>query len=344
VVNSTDIDLLNEQINEYTTNVMMQDSKSCSSSLFADQNITFSNIQTEVDFNVSDIDQFMDTVTSFDCVQASSIQNDVAQEFQSTVLSNIDTNYDSSVITDMLASATSSADASGLLAPSADATSVSKNVQTTNIDNDTKISLSNVIRNSFDNNFTSETIQDCINTASLSQDITFSNISTGGNLNVSGLSQDMAATVIAECTQMTDAISEATSSVVTALGATVETTSTTKAETTMTADSTSSATSTGISGSCPSLSSCDCCGCGLGSGYIGIIMGVVCLIVVIALLVGGYYLYQKYQADLEDVDLSTGDGDGDGVVDTVVDAVTNTVGSTIGMEGGFTELFKNWHR
>ncbi len=72
IVNNSDLQLLNKNINNFVSNTVVNQAASCSSSITQLQNVNFSHIDSAGDFTVDGVTQNQKAALTFDCVQLSS--------------------------------------------------------------------------------------------------------------------------------------------------------------------------------------------------------------------------------------------------------------------------------
>tara|TARA_Y100000766_G_C18886253_1_gene596009 strand:- start:794 stop:1837 length:1044 start_codon:yes stop_codon:yes gene_type:complete len=232
IVNSTDIEMLNQMTNEQISNTIMEDAKKCQASVLQDQKISIRNVNTDGDFNLSDVSQIQDAAVTFSCVNAT----EVAQKASTKMVDSIMTSLDKNVSNDILAELEAKADAAtksgfGSIANGdAESSSNVENINNTSVTNTTNVNLKNIVTNTVVNNFSSKNVSECIAQINNSQEIAVENINAGGDVNIRAVSQKQSASLMAECIQNSKVSNGITNDLSRILGVEVkETTSTTSA-------------------------------------------------------------------------------------------------------------------
>jgi hypothetical protein len=292
IINKSDIEVINKQLNEYSTDVVMNTAQNCSSGISQLQNISFRGAKVAGDFNLGEVNQNQTSAVTFDCVQADSVQNEIAQGFVSKMLTSLESKYDANIVDKLDAAASSEAVSGPISLSGADSDS------TVNVDynfesvTDTRKRIENVIQNSVSSNFEKNTISDCIAQTKQNQSMDFENIEVGGSVNIKALNQTQAADLMSKCDQKAGAISKITQQVVTDLGLEVKETASISKETSIS----SSAESKSASGI---LASCGSCPCDPSSCI------VIIIIIIVVCVVGGFIVSGMQGGGLSDSQLAS---------------------------------------
>lgn len=260
-VNKSDLNLLNKSVNNFTANSVISDAKSCSANISQVQNVSFENIVTGGNFEIGEIEQGQNAALTFSCVTKTQIQNTSSQGVMSEYMNAIKGSFSTDALTDLstkaasAASAGASATQSGVSIGSAAANSNSNSY--TNTDSTTNISIENqitqniqnVVENAVTNNFSAETVQNCISMVDNNQNVSFKNLDIGGSVKIKAIKQDQAATSLSDCMMSSSNANDTTTAVATKLGLVTVAEGATKTVTTVktTGEATAAAESTSTS-------------------------------------------------------------------------------------------------
>lgn len=320
VVNNSDLQLLNKNVNNFIANTVINQASNCSANISQLQNINFKNINTPGAFVVNGLTQNQSAALTFDCVQLSAFQNDIANGVLTQYTDAIKNSYDTSAIASMTAAAKATAKTQFASTGNAKSSSNSNNdykfKSTTNVNQD----IQNIVENAITNNMSLTDMQDCMSSVKNSQNINFQNINAG-SVEVRALSQTQAAELYGKCMQEKNNANKISNQIVIDLGLDVSTEATTTSAINQETIATSDATNTGVLQSAGEGIASIYKGIGnmfgsiiksFGFGGGGSDMSLYCCIaiVVLAILGGGYYFYQQQQSqntgDDVDVDDMTG--------------------------------------
>lgn len=307
VVNQSDLNLLNENINNFVSNTVVDQAASCSATVTQTQNIDLTGFTAKGDITIDGVSQNQKAAITFDCVQLSAFQNDIANGVLTQYMDAIKNSYDTSSIAQMTAAAQTSA--KNEFGTTGGSSSNSKSNNTYNFDSKTIVNqdIQNIVQNSITNNMSLKDMQDCMSSVKNTQNITVKDFeSTDGNIKILNLSQTQAADLYAKCMQEKNNANKISNNIVTDLGLTV----TTEAKTTSSAEMESkSAAESSNTGAFQSM------GEGVGNVFRGVgdmwgtVIGsvgglfsgdssssIICLIILVILCViggVGYYMYKK---------------------------------------------------
>lgn len=262
IVNRSDINILNEQINSSTSNTATEAAKSCSSSVNMTNMIDLSGTVTEGDWNIGTssskdpnedcaVELSQNIKSTFKCVQASSVRNDMAQKMVETVMSNLENSADASVLNDMNSAAAAAAETGSISMPGGGGSSSSSEVE--NINNfesitETNKNIENIVKNSVENNFSSKDAQECINKVNAAQGLDASGAVIKGNLNMCKFKSDQVADIFGECMQSSDVGNKVLNDITRDLGITIKEDSSTAVENESTSTAESTAVQKGVIG------------------------------------------------------------------------------------------------
>jgi hypothetical protein len=246
IVNKSDIDILNKNINSFVSNTVVDQAAACSAGISMLQNIDMSNMNIVGDLNIDGIDQNQDAAITFDCVQVSEFQNDIANGVMSEYTNALETGFNTSSKDEMAVQAEGSAELGSVAVGGSSSSSKTKTNYEFNQENILNKNVRNVIENSIENNMSLSDVQECISTMQLSQTINYSGSNVGGDANFGAISQNQSATMMAKCIQEKKTANEITSEIASQLGLVVEDTAELSKASSSSSESVSSASSTGI--------------------------------------------------------------------------------------------------
>ena len=260
IVNRSDINILNEQVNKSSTNTASDAAKSCSSSVNMTNMINFSGAIVDGDFNIGSssnpnedcaVELSQDIKSSFKCTQASSVRSDMAQKMVETVMTNLENSADAAVLNDMNSTAAAAAETGSISMPGGGGSNSSSNVETINnfeSVTETNKDIQNIVKNSVENNFSSKDAQECINKVNAAQGLDASGVVIKGNLNVCKFKSDQVANIFGDCMQKSDVGNKILNDVTRDLGITIKEDSSNTVENESTSTAESSAVQKGVIG------------------------------------------------------------------------------------------------
>lgn len=206
-VNQNYINTLNKSIMNSAVQTMVKNASSCSSAINQNNscNMSGSKINGNFDFsgnqnNVANVD--------FSCIQASKTSADMKSQMIANMTSQMRAlnGTDSAIL---LNNSTQSLNNSGFGSTGGSSSATSKTNSINNITNDTVQKIENIFEHNLSNNFSSDTVNECIGKTSQSNSLDLSNINIGGNANVQCF-QANSLKQVQECKQLSDAISKTT--------------------------------------------------------------------------------------------------------------------------------------
>lgn len=232
IVDKSDIKVLNEQINNTSSNVAVEQAKSCSSETNISNMINLSHARIQGDLNIGtdgnnpsnkcSVELDSDVNVTFQCTQVSQVSNQMGISMIDTIMQQLQNNVSNDVLNDMNNIASAKAKAGSL--SFGGSSSTSNNVETINdykSITETHKDLENVVRNSVEANFSSKDAQKCINKVNQSQGIDASGSFVGGNANICNFKSSVAANVFTSCMQESDIGNKITEDITRNLGITV---------------------------------------------------------------------------------------------------------------------------
>jgi hypothetical protein len=305
VVNNNDLELLNKSVNDFVSNTVVNQASNCSANITQLQSVNITDINAKGDVVLGGVNQNQSSAITFDCVQLSSFQNDIANGVLSQYMNAIENSYNSSSLATMTAAAQASAQNQFGTSSSSNSNSSSNNNYNFKSVTNTHQNIQNVVENAITNNMSMTDVQSCMASVSSSQSVNYSRINTGGSLTVQPISQNQAADLMAKCVQEKNNGNKISNQIAANLGLTVVTESTTTSAAEMSGTAKSESTNTGVFQSMGQGLSSVLQGFGsMWSSIIGsfgfgdptISMYCCIAIIVLAVLGGiGYYFYQQQQ-------------------------------------------------
>lgn len=264
IVNRSDINILNENVNNFVANTVVNQASECSASISQLQTIDLSGMDIGGDLEIGEVSQSQKSNITFDCVQVSKFQNDIANGVLAEFSNAMKNSYSAETLDKLEAAAETSA-SSGFGATggvSADST-VNVDYKYTNI-TDTRKNLQNVVKNAITNNMSMNDTQSCVSKVAASQKFTLADTKVKGTVRIGAIKQDQASTMMAKCMQEKGNANKITNSVAAALGVKIDETNSVKKSTEISSSAKSTAKNSGLFQSI---------GEGIGSMFSGIFGG-----------------------------------------------------------------------
>lgn len=249
MVNDTTISTLNETINTAIVNSTINTASSCSGSVQNIQRVDIGGITIEAGGRYEGgVTQDITSYLNFDCVQATDVRNTVSNELIAQIMEELEKTTDTDVMQQLNAVADSWAQTQSL--PLSGGSSSTSDVETINNYEQyttTNVNLENVVRNSFESNFTSNNMQSCITTVQNLQEVDVGGIVVGEDAEaIYTVEQNIASDTIISCLQTQKIANDVTNQLAETLDITVKTTDTTKVAQEAAAEATAAAESTGL--------------------------------------------------------------------------------------------------
>lgn len=298
-VNTTDTNLLNENVNNFVSDTVNTQAKNCSASISQIQNIDISGIKLdEGDFTLEGTNQNQTSGISFDCVQVSEFQNDIGSGVLTKYMDAIQNSFSTDAIDKMEATAASNAKNSMGGTGSADASSKTNVDYSFNNTNTTKTNIENVVKNAISNHLTLESINNCTSEIHNSQSVKITDVTLkNGSVKLGVLSQTQGADMMTKCMQSNSDTNKVTNAVASELGVTLDSENKQTKTTDIKTTSTSEATNLGVGDAANQFFT------GIGNMMSGIFSGmmgpllIVCVIIIILVVVGGIISYVMNQKE-----------------------------------------------
>jgi hypothetical protein len=292
-INKNYLDSLNKTIMNAGVETLVKQANQCSTATNQNNLCKADGIKTAKDF-VYESDQANKAKINFSCINSASAQGDMSQEMMAQLLQDLKSTNDTKLATTLNALAENKSK-SGFLSTPPIGSVDSNTTQTVNqtIKNKTVNKIQNIYEQNLQNNFTSDTVNECIGKSKQDNTQDVSNVEAGGDAKIKCIqSNDLEA--VQNCQQLTTAVSKTSAAVAQELGLTIINESTTKTENEATGTTKTTVEATGPISE-------------LGDAFSGIlgafgmaflapfvipsvICSVICCCILIIVLVGGAYL------------------------------------------------------
>ena len=176
-INRSDITAVNKKVNDLSTEVVMNQAKSCGQGLVQDATIKVKGVRTKGKFVFRNkVDQ--DSLMSFKCINATEISNEIGNKMQQELMNAVDTNVDQEALAKMASAAKAKAASGSLSVPwgsSESQNNLTQIVNNTNI-TDTKKVIKNIVENKISNSFKSDDVQKCFAQVNQNSDVAIMDI------------------------------------------------------------------------------------------------------------------------------------------------------------------------
>jgi hypothetical protein len=300
IVNKNDLELLNKSVNDFVSNTVINQASNCSSTISQLQDVSFTDINAKGDIVLGSVDQTQSSAITFDCVQLSTFQNDIANGVLQQYMNAIQNSYSTSAISEMTAAAkTNAGDQFGSTGKAKSNSKSNNNYNFTSV-TDTHQDIQNIVENAITNNMSMTDTQSCMASVAASQSVNYARITTEGNLTSQPISQTQSSSLLAKCLQEKNNGNKISNQVAAQLGLQIAAESDVQTSATMAGTSAATAENVGVFQSAgEGMASMFT---GIGNMFGGIFGGmsstpiIICLVVCCTLSilgVGGYYMYSE---------------------------------------------------
>ena len=280
-INQNTIDTLNKTIMNSAVETMINNASSCSSAININNSCDMSNTKIVGDFTFNG-NQTAQAKVNFNCIQANETSADMATSMMSSMIAEMKS-LNGTDAAAQLNTASQSSNKSGFASMPSGSSSDSKVNVTNNVTNDTISNVKNIFEQNLNNNFTANTVNECIGKTNVSNTQDLSNMDIEGNVKIECI-QTASVEQVQNCKQLSSAIQKTTMATLQELGLTVETESSTGSSTESTVTSKSENVATGpIEEAGNAISSIIG---SLGMAYMGPIVGSVVIVCVCVILLG----------------------------------------------------------
>ena len=242
IVNKNLLDTVNKTVMESAVSTMINNASSCSSAIDQNNNCSMNDASIAGDFTMGGT-QSNKAKVNFSCIQASQTSADMATSMAASMAAEMKAASGTAVAA-QLNNASQAANSSGFGATGGSSASNSNTNVNTNITNDTIAHVENIFSQNLSNNFTANTVNECIGKTTQSNNISASGIKVGGNAKIS-CDQTNSLESVQECKQLSEAISKTILKTAQELGMKTETSNTAATKTEATSTSKSENVSTG---------------------------------------------------------------------------------------------------
>jgi hypothetical protein len=245
VINQTDIDIVNQQMNNVIVNTIVTNAQSCSATINNNQNIILKGL-SGTDINIT-TNQTQQAVLDFKCVNASTVTNDSSISMLLQIVQNLQQTNTTDILTKLNAAAASSAQSQFQPTFASNTKSNSNLTQSANYQSfsQTHMALTNLITNTISHTFTTNNVSNCLTSAIQNQTVEVYDIKAQKTINAV-ISQDQGVQLITNCVNTSGVASKMTNGIASELGLTIQNTNATSTNTGMEGTSESSALQKGI--------------------------------------------------------------------------------------------------
>ena len=337
-VNQNYMNTLNKTIMNSAVETMINNASSCSSSVNVNNSCDMSGADIGGNFTFGG-NQTAQAKVNFNCIQANQTSADMATSMMASMVAEMKALNGTEAAAD-LNTASQSSNTSGFASMPSSSNSSSKANVTNNVTNETISNVKNIFEQNLSNNFSVNTVNECIGKTNVSNSQDLSNIKVGGDANVECI-QTASVEQVQECKQLSESISKTTQATAQELGMIVETESNTGTSTESTVSSTSENVATGpiqeIGDAISSIIGA------IGLAYLGPIIGsvVICCVCVILLGLLGFLASQFMQSDNAGKLIDKIDPNSMGMSGMSGMSGMDSIGSMSAMVGGVSDIFSS---
>jgi hypothetical protein len=306
-ISKNNIDIINNQINNLIVNEIQTESKNCGGGVYSSNDVVIDGLNVKGDINLG-VNQSNEVYVNISCVQGTNIVSNISQQMISGLMADLSTTTSQEAASSMAASANST-QTSGFAAIPLGPTSSDSNVNMSNTFNqlsETNKKITNAVSNSITKNFSSSTVDNCIQTITQSNGFKLKNASsTDGGANIV-IKQSNIATLLSSCIQNSGIANSITNAVTNSLGIKVVDTTTQESKSEAKAEATAESINRGPMESFGAMIS------GIFSGLFGstgfiIASVIICCIIIV---VGGIFLFMKSGGSSNPIQVSVDDMEG----------------------------------
>jgi hypothetical protein len=241
-VNKNYMDSLNKTIMNSAVSTMINNASTCSSSVNQNNNCSFNNSTVSGNLSLGGT-QDNKAKVNFSCIQATQTSADMATAMVASMAAEMKALSGTDAAA-QLNNASQSSNKTGFGATGGSSSSSANTNVTNNVTNETITHVENIFQQNLSNNFTSNTVNECIGKTTQSNNISASGVTVGGSANIS-CNQSNTLEQVQECKQLSEAINKTTQKTFQELGIKTEVANTTTSKTEATTTSKSENVSTG---------------------------------------------------------------------------------------------------
>jgi hypothetical protein len=204
VINRSEINILNETINNIAIDAIMKNADSCSAGLVGEQGIEVGNIKARGDVDL-DFSQDIRATLTFSCINATKVRNDISTTLIDKIMGNLETSTSTDIVNQLGSVGATKAESGASSFPwnkgVTASSDVVQTVKSTSITENRK-NVSSILNNAIKSSFTNENIKKCISKVNNEQTIGIGSVE-GENIKFV-FNQDMSQKLIAECVNQSD--------------------------------------------------------------------------------------------------------------------------------------------
>lgn len=226
-VNRSTVNQLNETLNQVIANTIVKNAVNAGGNIFNRQEIKFEGIKVSGNFEIGDMGQTQEAKITFDAMNKTEARNDAASQFINQALTDLQKHTSTDIITQLESNAKAKATAGAGFGYS-NANSEAVNVSNITSLNENVTNISNILQNRVENNFTTETVTNCVTSVNNAQNVAFVDIEVGGDFRVLNLTQEQSVEMISKCGAMTNATNKIITETLDNLGVKIDEDSTLK--------------------------------------------------------------------------------------------------------------------
>jgi hypothetical protein len=219
-VNKNFASQLNKNVLNQAMNTLISNASTCSSSVNQNADCSFSNINGTGDVNLSS-DQSNAAKVSFSCVNSNDAAANMSLAMKHEFTAQISNLTGTSAASELNAAAAAKNSQGAFATASSAADSSVNNTTTNNLTNETVVAIENVFETNLANNFSQETVSQCIGKTDQTLNSGYDSI-TGKNININ-CTQTNTLEQISNCEQLNGAVNKTVNDTFNQLGLTVAT-------------------------------------------------------------------------------------------------------------------------
>lgn len=241
-VNKNYIDTLNKTIMNSAVETMINNASSCSSAVDINNSCNMSGTKIAGDFTAN-TNQTAQAKVNFNCIQANTTSADMATNMMASMVAEMKSLNGTEAAAN-LNTASQSSNKSGFISMPSSSSSSSNVDVNNNVTNETISTVKNIFEQNLSNNFSVNTVNECIGKTIISNSQDYSNMDIGGDAKIECI-QTASVEQVQNCKQLSDSVQKTTLATFQELGLVVETESNTGTSTESTVTSKSENIATG---------------------------------------------------------------------------------------------------
>jgi hypothetical protein len=223
-INKNYMDTLNNTIMNSAVETIIKNASSCSSAVNINNSCKLSNFNVGGDFNFGS-SQTSNANVNFNCVQANKTSADMATSMIGTMMAEMKALNNTDAAVDLNSASNASQKSGFMSAPpiyGGNSSSSTNTNSSTEITNETYSIVKNIFEQNLSNNFSVNTVNECIGKTNVSNSTDLSNIDVAGNAKINCV-QTASVEQVQNCKQLSESISSTTQKTFQELGLTVQT-------------------------------------------------------------------------------------------------------------------------